>query len=162
MSCSMPSGGRRMKKGGNDDPTPPTKSKEEVDEDPKTEDEIDSDPTGVEGGRRRRITRKGYTRKSGVHVRSSKVRDMGAPGKWRVKHGPGIGELEAGKLHGYATNETKRTRHMILKKDVKRDGALKTMKRLNAISVYMKRTAPSKSKTAKADRNWVKKTFMKK
>jgi hypothetical protein len=97
-----------------------------------------------------------------IRVPAKKVKDMGAPGKWRVKHGPGIGELEAGKLHGYATNETKRTRHIILKKDVKRDGAQKTMKRLNAIAVYMKRTAPSKSKTAKADRNWVKKTFLKK
>jgi len=157
MSCSLPSGGRRMKKGGYDE-TPPPEDIQPVPESPPEplEEETKSTPGG------RRITRKAYTRKSGVHVRASKVRDMGAPGKWRAKHGPGIGELESGKLHGYATNQTKRTRHIILKKDVKRDGALKTMKRLNAISVYMKRTAPSKSKTAKADRNWVKKTFMKK
>lgn len=120
-------------------------------------------PNPVSGGRR--ITRKAhwrYIRGMKIRVPAKKVKDMGAPGKWRTKHGPGIGELESGKLHGYATNKTKRTRRVILKKDVKRDGALKTMKRLNAISVYMKRTAPSKSKTAKIDRNWVKKTFLKK
>jgi hypothetical protein len=122
-----------------------------------------SEPSTITGGRR--ITRKAhwrYIRGMKIRVPAKKIKDVGAPGKWRLKHGPGIGELEAGKLHGYATSETKRTRHRILKKDVKRDGALKTMKRLNAISVYMKRTAPTKSKTAKADRNWVKKNFLKK
>jgi hypothetical protein len=119
-------------------------------------------PNPVKGGRK--ITRKAnwrYIRGMKIRTPSRRMTDRGAPGKRRVKHGVGIGELEAGKLHGYATSEPKRTRHIILKKDVKRDGALKTMKRLNAIAVYMKRTAPSKSKTAKADRNWVKKTFTK-
>ena len=120
-------------------------------------------PSPIKGGRK--ITRKShwrYIRGMKIRVPSRRITDRGAPGKWRVKHGPGIGELEAGKLHGYATNEPRQTRRRILRKDVKKDGALKTMKRLNAISVYMKRTVPYKSKTARADRNWVKKTFMKK
>ncbi len=120
-------------------------------------------PSPVRGGRK--ITRKAhwrYIRGMKIRVPAKKIKDRGAPGKWRVKHGPGIGELEAGKLHGYATNEPTATRRNILRKDVKKDGALKTMKRLNAIAVYMKRTVPYKSKTAKADRNWVQKTFMKK
>lgn len=120
-------------------------------------------PSPVSGGRR--ITRKAhwkYIRGMKIRVPAHKVKDMGAPGKWRVKHGPGIGELESGKLHGYATSEPTATRRNILKKDVKKDGALKTMRRLNAIATYMKRTVPYKSKTAKADSNWVKKTYMKK
>lgn len=118
-------------------------------------------PSAPIGGRS--ITRKAHTRFiRGMRIRvpSRKIKDRGAPGKWRVKHGPGIGELEAGKLHGYATSEPTEERRKILKKDVKRDGPLKTMRRLNAIAVYMKRTVPYKSKTAKADRNWVKKTYM--
>lgn len=112
----------------------------------------------------RRITRKAhwrYIRGMKIRVPSRRITDRGAPGKWRVKHGPGIGELEAGKLHGYATNESTETRRKILRKDVKKDGALKTMRRLNAIATYMKRTVPYKSKKAKADMNWVKKTFTK-
>jgi hypothetical protein len=80
----------------------------------------------------------------------------------RVKHTPGIGELEAGKLMGYATNEPKTKRRRILRKVVKKAGPLTTFRRLQAISTYMKRTVPYKSKTARSDRNWVKKTFMKK
>jgi len=121
---------------------------------------IQLSPSPVGG---RRITRKAhwrYIRGMKIRVPARKITDRGAPGKWRVKHGPGIGELEAGKLHGYATNEPTETRRKILRKDVKKDGPLKTMRRLNAIATYMKRTVPYKSKTAKADSNWVKKTFM--
>lgn len=110
----------------------------------------------------RRITRKAYTRKSGVHVRASKVRDMGAPGKWAAKHGPGIGELKPGGLMGYSTSLSKTARHSKLRKAVKSKGALSTFRKLNALSTYTKRTAKSKSRTAKTDRNWVKKTFLKK
>lgn len=108
----------------------------------------------------RRITRKAFTRKSGVHVRASKVRDMGAPGKWASKHGPGIGELTPGGLMGYSPSLSKTSRHSKLRKVVKRKGALSTFRKLNALSTYTKRTAKSKSRVAKTDRNWVKKTFM--
>ncbi len=116
-------------------------------------------PSSKPGGRR--ITRRGYTRKSGVHVRASKVRDMGAPGKWAAKHGPGIGELKPGGLMGYSPSLSKTARHSKLRKVVKRKGALSTFRKLNALATYTKRTAKGKSKTAKSDRNWVKKTYMK-
>jgi hypothetical protein len=48
-------------------------------------------PTSFGG---RTIRRRGYTTKRGVHVRSARVRDMGAPGKWKSLHGPGIGPLK--------------------------------------------------------------------
>ena len=108
----------------------------------------------------RRITRKSYTRKSGVHVRASKVRDMGAPGKWASLHGPGIGKLEEGTMMGYTPSASKTSRHKAIRKSVKRHGALSTFRKLNALATYTKRTAKSKSRTARTDRNWVKKTFM--
>lgn len=154
----MPSGGRRMKKGGEGENPP-----EDIDPVPENPpeplplEETETSPTP--GGRR--ITRKGYTRKSGVHVRASKVRDMGAPGKWAAKHGPGIGELKPGGLMGYSPSQSKTARHSKLRKAVKSKGALSTFRKLNALATYTKRTAKGKSKTAKTDRNWVKKTFMK-
>lgn len=152
----MPTGGRRMKKGGdNEEPAPvpvqePTKEELEV--------PMGENPTPPGG---RRITRRGYTRKTGVRVRASRVRDMGAPGKWAAKHGPGIGELKPGGLMGYSPSQSKTSRHSKLRKVVKSKGALSTFRKLNALATYTKRTAKGKSKTAKADRNWVKKTYMK-
>ena len=110
----------------------------------------------------RTIRRRGYTTKRGVRVRASRVRDMGAPGKWAEKHGPGIGPLKEGRLVkvGYMATKSKTARHGALKKAVKRYGALSTFRKLNAASTYTKRTSKGHSKTFKADRNWVKKTFM--
>ena len=107
-----------------------------------------------------KITRRAFTRKSGVHVKRTRVRDMGAPGKWTSKHGPGIGELKPGGLMGYSTTLSRTTRRQKIRKAVKKAGPLKTFRRLQALSTYTKRTAPTKSRTAKTDRNWVKKTFM--
>lgn len=110
----------------------------------------------------RTIRRRGYTTKRGVHVRSSRVRDMGAHGKWSAKHGPGIGPLKEGKLVrlGYAATKKITARHRALKKAVKRYGPLSTFRKLNAASTYTKRTSKGRSRTFKADRNWVKKSFM--
>jgi hypothetical protein len=110
----------------------------------------------------RTIRRRAYTTKRGVHVRSSRVRDMGALGKWSAKHGPGIGALKEGKLVrlGYAASKGKTARHRALKKAVKRYGALSTFRKLNAASTYTKRTSKGRSRTFKADRNWVKKSYM--
>lgn len=111
----------------------------------------------------RRITRKGYvTHRRGktIRVKSARIRDMGAPGKWKSLHGPGIGELKPGGLVGYTPTASKTARRSSLRKSVKRSGLLSTFRKLNALSTYTKRTAKSKSKIAKTDRNWVKKTFM--
>jgi hypothetical protein len=73
----------------------------------------------------------------------------------------GIGELKKGELHGYHAKDGKITRYRSLRKTVRSVGPLSTFRKLNALSVYTKNSAPSKSKTIKADRNWIKKTFMK-
>ena len=111
----------------------------------------------------RRITRKGYVahrRGKTIKVKASRIRDMGAPGKWKSLHGPGIGKLTPGGLVGYTPAASKTARHSSLRKAIKRRGPLSTFRRLNALATYTKRTAKSKSKIAKTDRNWVKKTFM--
>jgi len=114
----------------------------------------------VFGGRT--IRRRAYTTKRGVFVHSSRVRDMGARGKWSAKHGPGIGPLKTGKLMrlGYTATKKATARHGALKKAVKRYGPLSTFRKLNAAATYTKRTSKGRSKTFKADRNWVKKSFM--
>lgn len=112
------------------------------------------------GGRRRRITRRAhwrYIRGMKIRFPAKKVRDMGAKGKWS---GPGIGELKPGGLMGYSPSLSKTARRTKLRKVVKSKGALSTFRKLNALSTYTKRTSKSKSKTAKVDRNWVKKTYM--
>jgi len=114
------------------------------------------------GGGKRTIRRKAYTTKRGVHVRASRVRDMGAKGKWAAKHGPGIGPLKEGELvnKGYAATKTSTARHRALKKAVRSYGALSTFRKLNAAATYTKRTSKGRSRTFKADRNWVRKSFM--
>jgi len=112
----------------------------------------------------RRITRRAhwrYIRGMKIRFPAKKVKDMGAKGKWASLHGPGIGELKPGGLMGYSPSMSKTARHTKLRKVVKSKGALSTFRKLNALATYTKRTAKSKSRTAKADRNWVKKTYMK-
>lgn len=111
----------------------------------------------------RKITRRAhwrYIRGMKIRVPAKRVKDMGARGKWSAKHGPGIGELKPGGLMGYSPSQSKTARHTKLRKVVKRKGALSTFRKLNALATYTKRTAKSKSRTAKTDRNWVKKTYM--
>jgi hypothetical protein len=111
----------------------------------------------------RRITRKAhwrYIRGMKIRVPSRKITDRGAKGKWSAKHGPGIGQLKPGGLMGYSPSMSKTARRSKLRKVVKSKGPLSTFRKLNALSTYTKRTAKSKSKTAKTDRNWVKKTYM--
>ena len=122
----------------------------------------DPSPPPVEdvdvGGRR--ITRKAhwrYIRGMKIRVPSRRITDRGAKGKW---HGPGIGKLKPGGLMGYSPSLSKTARRTKLRKVVKSKGPLSTFRKLNALSTYTKRTAKSKSRTAKADRNWVKKTYM--
>jgi hypothetical protein len=88
---------------------------------------------------------------------------MGAPGKWSSKHGVGIGPLKEGDLskRGYSVSKGKTARHKALRKTVRALGPLTTFRKLNAVATYTKRTSKGKSKTFKADRNWIKKTFMK-
>lgn len=117
-----------------------------------------------QGGRR--IVRKGYTahrRGKTVRVSAKRILDQGAPGNWEDIHGPGIGEMKEGLLTkvGYSAKKGKTARHKSIRKAVQRYGPLSTFHKLNAMSTLTKRTSKSKSRTFKADRNWVKKTFLK-
>lgn len=113
-------------------------------------------PSPLTGGRKGKWR---YLRGMKIRVITRKV-GKGGSSKWEKKHGPGIGELTPGGLMGYSTSMSKTARHKKLRKAVKAAGPLSTFRKLNALSTYTKRTAKGKSKTAKADRNWVKKTFM--
>lgn len=157
-------GGRR-RRGGVDNPEDTTSTKTKVPEVPDNP-EPDYVPqvsteTSKPGGRR--ITRRAhwrYIRGMKIRVPAKKVKDMGAKGKWAELHGPGIGKLKPKGLMGYSTTLSKTSRHSKLRKAVKKTGALSTFRKLNALATYTKRTAKSKSRTAKTDRNWVKKTYM--
>ena len=72
-----------------------------------------------------------------------------------------IGPLKTGELtsKGYSTTGSVRRRHAALKKAVRSYGRLSTLRKLNAVAVLTKRTAPKSSRKFKADRNWVKKNY---
>lgn len=115
----------------------------------------------MDGGRM--ITRKAYKavrRGKTIKVRAAKIRDVGAPGKWQEKTGmKGIGPLKKGELKsvGYDATAKASARHAAINKAVKKYGRLSTLRKLNAIAVYTKRTAPSRSKTYKTDMHYVQK-----
>ena len=71
-----------------------------------------------------------------------------------------IGPLKKGTLMGYKTTMKPSTRRKILRKVANKVGPLSTFRKLNAVSVLTKRTAPKSSRTMKADRKWVKKNLM--
>lgn len=117
-----------------------------------------------QGGRR--IVRKGYVahrRGKTVRVSAKRILDRGAPGNWQAIHGPGIGEMKEGLLTkvGYSAKKGKTARHKAIRKAVRKYGSLSTLRKLNAVATLTKRTSKTKSRTFKADRNWVKKNFLK-
>lgn len=128
------------------------------------------EPTGLydrlpRSGRGRTIRRSAYTRKTGVSVRGSRVparmiRDVGAPGKG-LRGGPGIGKLQKGLMSslGYSVNTKAKTRRAAVDKAVKRYGKLSTLRKLNAVAVYTRRTSPVKSRKFKSDVKYVQKKY---
>jgi hypothetical protein len=60
---------------------------------------------------------------------------------------------------GYSSKAPRKTRRAAIRKAVQSYGATSTFRKLNALSVFNKRT--QKHKLFKNDRDWVKKTFMK-
>ena len=105
---------------------------------------------------RKRHTRKAYTRKTRAHVAETKVRPTSCIRGYQGP-GKGIGTLKKGALsrYGYGTSKTARSRHIALNAAVKYDGALTVYRRLNALATYTKRTAPTTSKAARADRAYI-------
>ena len=73
----------------------------------------------------------------------------------------GIGPLKKGDLKekGYDATSSATVRHAAIAKAVGAYGRLSTLRKLNAIAVLNKNTSPTRAKTFKADRNWVKKTY---
>jgi hypothetical protein len=105
----------------------------------------------------RTIRRRAYTRKTGTRVPSRMIRDVGAPGKG----GPGIGTLKKGLMSslGYRVGAKATARHRAIDKAVKKYGKLSTLRKLNAVAVYTRRTSPVKSRTFKSDVKYVQKKY---
>ena len=112
-----------------------------------------------------KIRRRAFTQKrkgKSIRVKSACIKDRGAVGRWQtVKRMLGIGPLKKGHLKGvgYDATANASTRHQAIDKAVKRYGKLSTLKKLNAIAVYTKRTVPSRSKTYKTDMHYVQKKY---
>jgi hypothetical protein len=112
-----------------------------------------------------KIRRVGYTAKrrgTKYTVKSKCIKDRGAKGRWRtVRRMLGIGPLSKGDLTalGYSHLRSTEDRHKALDKAVSRYGRATTIRKLNAISTYAKRTGPSRSKTYRTDMHYVQKKF---
>lgn len=131
-------------------------------------------PINIEGGKAcpaGKILRRGYTatrkkksflghllkRGTMYRVKDACIKNRGLPGKGTVVIGPlKQGELKA---KGYDATDSASARHAALAQAVGAYGRLSTLRKLNAIAVLNKRTSPSRAKTFKTDRNWVKKTY---
>ena len=105
--------------------------------------------------RRRTIVRKGYWRqnRSGryTYVKPARILDRGAPGK-----GPKLlPKLKVGKMEqfGYNLHKSAAKRRTALRRSARRVGYAKTMQRVNALRVFMKREP--KGKKAKTDVLWM-------
>ena len=99
-----------------------------------------------------RITRERKGRR--IFVPASCITDVGRPGIGPLRHG----ELaQFGYEHVAAMSE--RQRHLALAKAVKMFGSLSVWRKLNAVFVYTRHTAPASSSVFKADRDWIKKHY---
>jgi hypothetical protein len=100
-----------------------------------------------------RLLKRGTT----YRVKASCVKDRGAKGTLPSVIGP----LKKGDLtsKGYSATDSASQRHAALAQAVGAYGRLSTLRKLNAIAVLNKTTSPSRAKTFKTDRDWVKKTY---
>lgn len=112
-----------------------------------------------------KIRRVGYTaRRSGTsyRVKSSCIKDRGSKGRWQtVRHMMGIGPVSRGDLIslGYSHTKPTETRHEAIDKAVKKYGRASTIRKLNAIATYSKRTAPTRALVYKRDMHYVQKKY---
>lgn len=74
---------------------------------------------------------------------------------------PTIGKLKQGELSslGYSVSAKPSTRHRAVDRAVARYGKLSTLRKLNAVAVYTRRTSPKKSRTFKSDVRYVQKKY---
>lgn len=93
----------------------------------------------------------------------------GAPGTSRGERGfippssagrVGIGPLRKGDLNQFGYNNvtgmSEGQRHLALAAAVRKYGSLTVWRKLNAVFIYTKHTAPASSRIFKADRDWIK------
>lgn len=112
-----------------------------------------------------KIRRSGYTatrRGRKYSVKSACITDRGAKGRWQtVRRMMGIGPLSRGDLIslGYSHTHPTAQRHEALDKAVQKYGRAATIRKLNAIATYSKRTAPSRAQTYRTDMHYVQKKF---
>lgn len=119
------------------------------------------------------VRTKGYTvkKKSGTvykvrpqatsyYVPAACIIDKGKKGEG-VPGGKGIAPLRKGELtkFGYTTRLPGDQRHKAIEKAIAEYGALSIYRKLNAVAKLSLRVAPEASKTFKADRDWVMKTY---
>jgi hypothetical protein len=104
------------------------------------------------------ISRKSYIRKGNVKVNAACVKSKSLRAK---KKSPQVylPKLKQGglKKYGYAVHDSLKKRHTALKKAIKRYGASKTIKKLNAIRLLTKNTSPKNSKIYAKDLKYVQK-----
>jgi len=108
------------------------------------------------------IRRKSYIRR-GTRVASRCIKDVGNPGKGFGGPGKGIGSLRQGELaqfgYDHVVSVPVGKRHLALARAVKAFGALSVWRKLNAVYVYTRNTAPASSAIFKADRDWIKESY---
>ena len=63
--------------------------------------------------------------------------------------------------YGYSSKVSLKARRFALRKAVKAEGPTRVYKRLNLVMIYNINKNPAVSKKFRADRNWVKRTYMK-
>jgi hypothetical protein len=73
-----------------------------------------------------------------------------------------IGTLRRGDLtkYGYSSKASKTKRHSALARALHSYSPLTLFRKLQAVTTLNKRRSKGRSKTFRADRNWVRKTFM--
>jgi hypothetical protein len=101
-------------------------------------------------------------RRASRRSKATCVKDIGARGRWQtVRRSIGIGPLKKGELTslGYSHTLPAAQRHEAIDKAVSKYGRNSTIRKLNAIATYTKRTAPSRSKTYKTDLHYVQKKY---
>jgi len=98
-----------------------------------------------------------------IHVGEGCIRDVGEPGKGFKGPGKGIGKLRKGELvkHGYThvVDLTVSDRRDALRRAVEEYGSVGVWRKLNAVSIYSRRTNPKASAIFKADSDWIRDTY---
>jgi hypothetical protein len=96
-------------------------------------------------------------------VKARCIRDVGNPGKGFQGLGPGIGPLRKGDLskfgYDHVVSMSALKRKIALAKAVRAYGSLTVWRKLNALYVYTKNTAPESSALFDEDRNWIKEHY---